>query len=832
MLSTTALLLTSLLPQNPGVGVKLDRLPSTIRLGEVVMASLVIQSRQPPGSPVLPEIAGIVMRLGRPSSSQSFRLINGRQSQSFSWSYPLEVRATALGLFKLLPITVKVGGKTYRTRERVLKVVKQVTDAQFGRVSIRTANKRVYVHEPIRFDIEYAIDGNLHVVQQMAQNGAQFLLVKLDAAWLTEMDGAQRIEHSDVVAGQTFNTVLNDIHLQPANVAVGKGQDGKTYRLFRYSKSFLPTRAGRRRLPAPVLKFSVETGRRRGGFGLFSTPEVHEYLVYGEDIEIQVLPLPSEGRPDPYFGGVGRFTIAATLSKGRVKVGESLKLRVTISGRGNTEYLQVPDPGELPGFHRLGKNINREDGEVVVTFDLMPTTATVSEVPALQWNFFDTTEGIEKYVEVMTRPLPLVVQPIEGAASLAALPGEAKKAVELGVDDIFDLHLAGSTSPAALPLPTTSGLVWLACLAPWLVALFGSWFMRARRRSRADVQGRRRKAARREFDKALAAGDEPLDALVAYLADRLGCEAAAIIEPDLDRRLVAAGFRADHGEQIRQIVECGVAARYSGGEDAGVDRAQVESLVRLLEGISVRSGAPASALVKVLLASIGTICSGIDLAAQEPSAQLNKGEAAYRARDYPTAAAEFAAAADRGDRIAAYNLGNTRYRQGRFPEALVAYERARLVMPRDPELLANIRLVRKQLDLQVGEEAFGQTLASIRDSLTAAERLWVCILLNLIAALLVCFGSRRLRIMGAVVTLLAVVAIVEVAILGPGRPPMGIVLDPEVAMRAEPDARLEARLTIIAGVSVEVLSRGSGWTKIRAEGHTGYVESASIAVVE
>ncbi|MEE2886227.1 MAG: SH3 domain-containing protein, partial [Planctomycetota bacterium] len=631
--------------------------------------------------------------------------------------------------------------------------------------------------------------------------------------------------------GDFVHTVLNETYLQPAKVEVGRDPDGRSYRVFRYTRSFLPTRAGLRRLNAPVLKFSVETGRRTGGFGLFSSPEVREYLAYGEPIELEVRPLPSEGRPDPYYGGVGRFTIAASLSKGRVKVGESLKLRVTIAGRGNTDYLQVPELGDTPGFHQLGKNTNRKPGEVVVTYDLMPTMASVSEVPSLRWNFFDTTEGVEDYVEIETGPLSLEVLPIAGAAALAALPGEAKKAVELGVDDIFDLRLASAAKPTALPPRSSAEVLWLVCLAPWIVSLFGSVLVRSRRRSLADVSGRRSRGARRRFDTALSADQDPLDAFVAYLADRLNCEAAAIIEPDLDRRLADAGFDAEQCERVRQVVESGVAGRYSGGGDAGVEPSQVQSLVQVLEATSSRMAPLASALMKCLLVSTGLLCSGVDLPAQQ-SQRLSKGEAAYRARDYAAAATEFAAAAAAGDRIAAYNLGNTRYRQGRFALALVAYERARLAMPRDAELLANIRLVRKQLDLASGEEAFGQTLASIRDSMTAAERLWVCVLINAAAALLICFGGRRRRLIAALMTVLAVAAIVEVAVLGPGRPPKGIVLDSEVAMHSEPDASLEARMKMRAGVTVEVLGSGSGWTKIRAEGLTGYVKSDSVAVVD
>jgi tetratricopeptide (TPR) repeat protein len=830
VLAPITLLLTALLPQNPQVGVRINQLPSTIRLGEVVRATLAIESRQPPSTPVLPAVAGLVMKLGGPSTKQSMQIVNGRRSGSFSWNYPLEIRATGIGKFKLPPLVITIGGQTYTTRERLLEVVKEVTGANFGRVRIQPSSKRVYVHEPIRFEIECAIDSKLQVAQRMAQNGVQYYLVQLQADWLRDLPGAQRIEESGVDVGEAVNTVLNGTYLQPANVAVAKDEDGKPYRLFRYSKSFLPTRAGERDLVAAVLKFSVETGRRRG---LFSSPEVREFLVYGKPIDVEVLPLPLDGRPDPYFGGVGRFTMAASLSKGRVKVGESLKLSVIISGRGNTEYLQVPELGEVPGFHQLGQNTNRKDGEVVVTYDLMPTTATVSQVPALQWNYFDTTQGVEKYVAITTPPLALEVQPITGVSSLAALPGVAKKAVERGVDDIFDVRLVDSGAAITLTRPTSGAVIWLASLAPWLVFFFGNLFLRARRRNLADVQGRRAKRAGKRLEKALADGGDPLDTFVGYLGDRLGCENAAIIEPDLDQRLILAGFGQEYSEQVRDVVDRGVAARYSGLSDGGVDRVQIESLVQLLERVSVRSKPSAGVLMKLLLLlSTGLVCSSSCLPAQEAGQELSKGAAAYRARDYDLAATEFAAAADAGDRIAAYNLGNTRYRQGQYAQALAAYERARLAMPRDFELLANIRLVREHLDLAGGDEAFAQTLASLRDSLTASERLWVCVLLNVLAAILVCFGGRRLRVLGALVTLLAVTAILEVAVLGPNRPPKGIVLALEAVMRAEPDNKLEARMKMRAGVTVEVLGAGSGWTKIRAEGLTGYVESGLVAVVE
>ncbi len=42
-----------------------------------------------------------------------------------------------------------------------------------------------------------------------------------------------------------------------------------------------------------------------------------------------------------------------------------------------------------------------------------------------------------------------------------------------------------------------------------------------------------------------------------------------------------------------------------------------------------------------------------------------------------------------------YNLGNSHYRLGQYGPAILAYERAKLLTPRDPDLIANLNLARK-----------------------------------------------------------------------------------------------------------------------------------------
>jgi hypothetical protein len=58
---------------------------------------------------------------------------------------------------------------------------------------------------------------------------------------------------------------------------------------------------------------------------------------------------------------------------------------------------------------------------------------------------------------------------------------------------------------------------------------------------------------------------DPGEALAAFLAKRLGCLPAAVIAPDLRRRLEAAGAPPDLARRTAELLDALVASRYGGG---------------------------------------------------------------------------------------------------------------------------------------------------------------------------------------------------------------------------------------------------------------------------
>ncbi|MCA8964189.1 MAG: BatD family protein [Planctomycetes bacterium] len=802
--------------------------PATLRLGDTARAVLRVEGRTAdPGKIELPEVPGLQLQLSAPSRTEHTFFDGRALTQRVGVQYQLLLRPLQEGSFVVPPFKIWTGTAEQMTRELRVEARKDLRGDEFGYLEVQVEPRRVYVHEPVRIRVEFGVQQKLRIVEDVFNMRYRYLDVEVQAPWLDSFPGGEQL---DVPApeGNRQIVMLNRTLLYAA-VDNDHLRDGQRWQQFVFEKAFLPTRLGRIELSAPMLRYQVLTGAQRDVFGGTRRQSDNLYS-YGKPIELEVLPIPEAGRPDPYYGAVGRFTLDATADRSTVKVGDSVKLTLTVRGRGNLEFLRLPPLDELPGFHKLGqKEAPRTAEQVQVTYDFTPLSTEVTQMPAIDWNFFDTTPGVEKFVAVRTEPIPLKVLPLANGETLAPLPDAAPKAVTPGVDDIFDLPALDG--PPALPerLPAWGG--WVAVLAPWLLVLLGrGLFVRWRRRA-ADRSGQRARAAARRCEQALQRGDDPSEALAAYLGDRLDVPSAAVIRPDLAQELERAGLPVELGRETAACLEQGLAARYGGG--GGLQAAPVRELLRRLE--QQRFGVLLLPLLLSLVVGGLTAqvdASGLDkLAPQDP---MQAAVAAYRAGDYATAEASFAAGfASTGDYRCWQARGNCFFRMGRLPEARWAYETAALARPRDPELLADLRLVRQRLGVDDDGAGFTAQLLTLRDWLTPGERAWVAALLMACGAGCLVLGWRRVgwRWLGVLVLLPGCIAALEVLWLGPARPPNAIALQ-KVEVVAEPRAGLQPVATVRAGVALPVLGGGEGaYVRVQVGARTGFVRREQLGLV-
>ncbi len=794
--------------------------PGTIRLNQKSVIRISVEGADAnPRSPELPEIDGLEIKQ-LPASTSSQTVFNGRRRMTkVSVEFGLELRPQRAGIFVIPPFNIWTGTKNQQTREMRLEVRKDLISQELSWLDVELEDARVYVHEPVRMKITFGILRGVGLAENLAQTNAgqqRYFEVFLAADWLDKFPVGESMP-IEQPQGDVRLFVINR-ELARATFLGDYERDGKQWQSFQIERSFLPSKVGKVDLDAPTLRFSsmrYKRGRIRGG-------QKDSFGITGNPISLEVMPIPEVGRPSPYFAAVGRFSIEAALDRDRIRFGDSFKLTLTVRGQGNLEFLRMPELSSLNGFHKRGAaEAVRDENRVVVTYDLTPLSADVVQIPSIAWNYFDTTPGVEAFIEVETKPLTVVVDAIENAETIASLPEAAAAAVTPGVDDIFDLP---SFDVAARSITEPSLLLrCLAIFSPWALVLCAFAWLRSRRLASLDVAGKRARGAKRSFDAALERGDDAMDAIAVYLGDRVDIAPAAVISSDLVSRLGEHGLDEAVASDVASAIERGTAARYGGGQELTADDAR--NLVQRLEGL--RFGA--RSLLPFLLLPLMAFAS-TDLNAQEPEARR-----AYRAGEYQQADEAFERAyRNTQNRLYMRARGNCLYRLGDLARARWAYETARIAMPRDPELLANLQLVRTRLELLDGEGGLTGELRRLMDRYTLSERTAVCMVCMLLAAGCLIFGFYRLgwRWLGITCLSAGLLLALDVLWLTPGRPIQGVVLR-NVPVTAEPRTDMEAVAVIRPGAIVDLLGgRGGEYLRVDASGRSGYVAADAVAVVE
>jgi len=791
--------------------------PATIRLGDTSRVQIRVEGRGAnPRTPKLPLVPGLAMELSSPTRS-SYRFFDGRTMVSRQGvQYVLTLRPQREGSFIVPSFPIWTGTREQLMPELRLDAVRDLRGEDLGWIDVTVEPRRVYVHEPIRIRVDCGIEPGLRIVQDVFQR-IRYLDIEVQAPWLSKFPGGERIE----LPGPSgdLRRIISNRELFAAEFTAGHQRNGKRWQRYSFDRAFLPTRTGTLELSAPTLRFHVlrNSARSRGA-------QSENLFVYGNPVSIEVLPIPEEGRPQPYYGAVGRFTIEAALDRDTVKVGSSVKLQLTVRGQGNLEFLRLPEVDSLEGFHKLGAaEAQRDADKVVVTYDLTPLSAAIAAIPAIAWNYFDTTPGVEEFVAVETRSLPLTVLALANGETLAPLPNADIKAVTPGVDDVFDLPEFDGARQCVTEQPRW--LSWFAAFGPWLAVLVALLLVTAFRRRRADVTGQRARAAVRTCRAALTAGTEPVDAFAGYLGDRLDVSAAAVIRADLSEQLEASGLTAELAAEAAAAIQRGTEARYGGG--ASLTATEVEDLVQRIEPQRLDRGSWCALLLLPLL-FVSAIAGPLD------DGDVEAGIAAYRTGDYAAADEIFARVYEQtGDRRLLRARGNCLFRLEELPQALWAYESARLGTPRDAELLANIELLRQRLEITRSHLGFVAELCELRRQLTPDERTLLLAAAMLLAALCLLIGWRRtgLRWIGGIILLPGLWLSVEILWLAPTRPPEAIALQ-QLAITSEPRSDLEPVATVRPGVTVQILGSTEGaFVRIAAGERSGYAQRAVIAVI-
>ncbi len=190
-----------------------------------------------------------------------------------------------------------------------------------------------------------------------------------------------------------------------------------------------------------------------------------------------------------------------------------------------------------------------------------------------------------------------------------------------------------------------------------------------------------------------------------------------------------------------------------------------------------------------------------------------------------------------------YNLGNARYRLGMLGEALLAWNHARIYLPRDADLLQNMATARQQrvdhLEEGPPPSPLRRALLFWIDDLAPGELWWLA---GVISAL--CWGAVLLRLHRPEPrwTILAGVGLVLSGSLLSGAfykarvlttSPQAVVLAPEAVVRSGRDVASADLFRLHEGAEGRVSAQEGGWLLLELpDGKRGWVDGATVGVVK
>ena len=185
-----------------------------------------------------------------------------------------------------------------------------------------------------------------------------------------------------------------------------------------------------------------------------------------------------------------------------------------------------------------------------------------------------------------------------------------------------------------------------------------------------------------------------------------------------------------------------------------------------------------------------------------------------------------------------YNLGNCEYRLGNFGKALVLYERAYRLNPRDADIYWNLTFTRNQLDLPAKYDSSSPSgnIRKFRDNLKSDE--WFRIAALILLIFFIYLASCRLRNKKMLIPALICTIILSAFSIGAAvwklqsstssdNQAYVITSKAPVYTLAKEDDEFE-KFTLIEGAEVEITERRKKWCWIKTTKGEGWIKTEAI----
>ncbi|MBK9671049.1 MAG: protein BatD [Bacteroidetes bacterium] len=357
-----------------------------------------------------PDMRDFVVLSG-PNQSSSMEIINGNMSQSISLSYI--IAAQREGKFTIGPAAISSNGKQVNSKSLVIEVVKNpaAQNSRNGQQSMDgDDNSDLFLRA-------FVDKSKVYVGEQLVVTFKIYTKVSIVQNALTKAPVFNGFWSEDIVSPNQQATLRPEVF------------DGVQYQAAEIKKTvIMPQRAGSLEITEMVMdvvKRVQQRSRSNSFFDQFFGGGYQDLrtTVKSKPLKIEVMPLPTAGKPVDFNGAVGDFGMECRLSNTNktLKTNDATNLYITLSGKGNLKLIdpfKLKLPPEIEGYDaKISDKISTTTAGVSGsrTFDylLIPRHSGKYELPPISFSYFDISK--KSYVTLSSPDFTLDVE--RGAAN-------------------------------------------------------------------------------------------------------------------------------------------------------------------------------------------------------------------------------------------------------------------------------------------------------------------------------------------------------------------------------------------------------------------------------
>ena len=508
------------------------------------------------------------------SYSSSTQIINGKMSNSTTYTYIYYLQAVNEGRYEIAPAVFKYKNKEYSSDKINIEVVSDGSQKQNpagsggGEQEVQSGGKDLFVN---------LIVNRKEVFLGEAVTATVKIYTKINISGLNEIKFPQFTGFLKTDIETPPLTSLNQENINGSIYGTGVVQQFLLY----------PQKTGDIIIDPVQLTVLIQqkSGQSDPFFGdFFATYQNVPKMIASQPVKIKVNPLPGN-QPDNYSGVVGKLDLKSSINKDSVNVNDAINMRITISGSGNLKVAAVPSlklPPDIEVYdpkttEDIKNGLNGSTGSKTFEYLLIPRHYGDYTIPSVSYSYFNTSSG--KYEVLKTPEYKFYARKGSGAdqsSEITVYGGVSKEDVKyLGKDIRFI-----KSDPGKLKKIKTLIIVKRSYYSFFVIAVFLFFvilFLRKEHIKRnADISKvRNRKAAKVASQRLKLASvclkedqldkfyEEILKSLWGYLSDKLGIPVAEMTRTRISSELAEKGIAEETISQLNNILDTCEFARFS-----------------------------------------------------------------------------------------------------------------------------------------------------------------------------------------------------------------------------------------------------------------------------